>query len=102
MIQDQKVIGNLVERVAVALRRVGCRVGSCTHLAIEHSIAQRLNRIDLRRSPRDADAEVAGAKLREGDVVDVSTGNELFIRQRAALPCSAAGSGSWDGPSIRR
>ena len=65
VVDDQQVVGDGVEAVAVAAGAAASGDGCGAHLLVEDAVAQRLGGVDLGCGLGDANAELAGADLAE-------------------------------------
>ena len=85
------MIGDRVERIAVAPAGSGRRIGCRSHLLVEHPVAKCLHGVDLRLGGGNSHAKGAGAEFGKGQ--DFGPGGSEFLlhRHRSALPCTMAG-----------
>src|SRR5215471_2849439 len=70
VIEDQHVVAELVEGIAVAPRYQRAHVGDRRHLLVEDAIAQALRALDLLGGTGEANLEVAEAAQRAGSLVE--------------------------------
>ena len=108
VVDDDKMIGDPVEGVAVPPRSSRARVGRGAHFLVEHAEAQRLDSVDLAGCRRDPDTEIAGPEFTKPRTVPRHGAGGFFSRHRGALPCCGADSagsrerdeaGRWPGTS---
>ncbi len=64
VIDDEQMVANLVERILVAARQHGPRVGDCGAVPVEHVVAQPLGPLDVLLGAREANLERAEASQR--------------------------------------
>ena len=77
MIDDQHVVADLVERILVAPRQHGRRVGDRVAVAIKHLVAQLLRALDLLARRRKPHLERADAAERAAPVR--ACGNRMLL-----------------------